>query len=800
MPYTHLFAYKPYRDFVLFSILDYIEPVLFKGHLGSMYQNKYKQEFNDIFNCVHQALIQSFEIGGAEAFETHFKMLLLANAWSDPHVLFSILNASCNTLIYTPERFTRSSMVTWMEWIKNTKNIASDGIRGMLQEMLGELGPLRGASVNQELLDKLNKTVKIQFKSIKSPWGIQSDLLNGPLKEILYVFRKFVEDVMGGDFRDKVLKIIGDLRVMYGWYFKDPRSINTITKRTIGEIIIQKTFQLDQYHTISKTYQEITVERIVDRYDEAKLNLGNYKKRSIMKTKHYLDYVSILNRIDYIHHLFSTGIGASLFSNTINASSEEIAHTITLIASISLVPSDWLEPLEKIISGLDGVSVLKKGQPFTLRMKLETVWVMIHGILAINMTNPSLADLTMNQTHYDLYQKIIEILSRWGWSKWFLKKESQDHLFQGQRTWIGNDVYYVPTPQFPRVFSIFLEDHFNEISRNQDLQIIRDFNTIYNENDIGAPIVTLLKSIDSLKSLGTPYKFPSTIEGVQDIRDSITGLYTQLQILQYILSNVPRIISFHLSQLFPSDFSVAFPNSKIEEIPRLITTIHLEHQSKRKALNYPDKSIGKIVDDIADILSSVSQMNRITPQISLISLPKPMFRITSQNIYELVIETLRKGQYIPFTGSDVGQIKKFLQDTERNWKKKLPESTQVPDLSPLYTVLTYVVTIARELSKSISMKWYEVRKHILESIGIGRSLHRLRKILGDLDKRFDVFSGYLHELELLSYTDARDKEYEIALNMQGIIVDTLPYLRSKESDISKKIKKDINHSTNQKSV
>ncbi len=780
-PFGYLFSFDGNRKFAKLSFSDHIKIVLIENQMVSDYHLSWIRDFDDLINCLYPMLLKSFQEGGSSQFETHLKFLMFANVWSDPHVLFSIVSSGLlleGDGSWNPPMVTSSILSTWGEWIKKTTNIKSIGLKKKLTSIISDIQPLSGV-VDQTLLKKLS-SIQIEFNSTSTPWKVSSEMLkNNMFKRLEPLFRQYAGDILNGTGLESSIATFleeGDLK--YGWYFKDPNAINNIDQRIIADILINRTWKLDQYKRTPKLHKKIIFEDLSSRYDEAIGFLGNYMKGTKLQTKHYLEYISFWNRLDYVHKLFQFGIEKKQFKTSIDSSisAEELSHMYTLLSLLCFVTDEWLSPLAHIITGIDKIGSLENGEPISGRTKLETAWVIIHGILTLGIENPKFTGTRMSRYQYEFTQRIIETISKWGWQQWFLKTPDLTLTVDAHKTgnWVGMDISYIPTILFPDVFSIFLEDTFNAQSPKAS-GIVTQFNRIYNEKDIGDIIAKRLEQIN-LSKRNKRYQFPTSIQGSQTIRTHMTDIYYQLQIMTFIMQDVLRLLTFECDNIVGGTIL----EGKVTQMVSLITTIHLPDQTDTNFIVYSDKRLKDIAQDTSTMTDLLWGLNKITPQVVLIREGKTAFKLTNTDSFEQLVLILNKNEFSSKTGGEFVEIYNKLAADARIWEEEPSLVGASIDLTKLYSILWFVGRVLQELTAGILKKWAVIRSSIQTTIGISRNMKRLRKVMKPLDVHFDALSIYFSNLKLCVYKNEKNtsKVYETSFNTRNSLIGFLPYFKS----------------------
>ncbi len=773
-PYTYLFSYQSHSNFATLLLSDSIKAPLFTNQLGSEYQHKYITELNDIFNCLYGLFTQSHDVRDPQVFITRLKMLLLANIWSDPHILFSVCSfAMPHGIDIEVSITTRGAFAAWYEWLGSGKLVKDSKLKTQMSQFVSNQRSSVGTP-NPGSLSRLNE-LKATVKTRALPIQVTTPLLEDPdLKKLHKMFLTYAQDVLDASgLENAVYDLFTDAGNKYGWYFaRDSKKINNLNDRLIADVLIRRTYQYDAYKTTPKRDAVISPEKLESRYIDAAQLLGVPSRGKILRNRHNLDYVSMWNRISYLVNLFEFGIDKKNFSTKINrnrASADEIASLYLLLALCGCIPPEWVEHVSKTLDQVDSIALDEDNAS----SKLEYAWIAILGVLQLSMVNPAMTNAGMNRSEYENLQHIIEILSRWGWQTWFCDSIPFTKTFV-KSLWasrVGADIQYVPVQRFSSVFPIYLEDVYNERPKGVET-ILKRFNSVYNEHDLGDSIVTILNRIVNRKK-GLPYEFKTIGESSTEVaRNSMTALYAHVQTLHHLLSDGIRLISRELAE--PLQSTTLTP--QIATVMRLCTTIHLS-PAQTEGGAYLDRALEEFIFDTDKLVQELANVNRITPQIPLREIPKSTMKYTSDRLHDTISDILSRSKFTQQLGlPDLGAT---LQSIKKNWENSIG-SYSPADFSDCYTTLSYFLVVIKSECDLIEHHWNLFYQNVSLTIGIGRNTSRLEKTLQPLNRDIHTMLHYLQNLEVLPAKYAQTREYKDSLGHTDTLVEMLPYLRVKK--------------------
>jgi hypothetical protein len=762
-PYTHLFSYGPHPNFATFRLSDFIRAPLFTNQLGSSYHHKYIAELDDLFNCVYTHLAQSKINYDLSGFVSHFKMFLLANVWSDPHVLLSITSFALPPSVdFKTGVTTQSAVSAWYYWLSKTKLVLSSdlkrGMDGFLTQRQTALG-----SYNGNTLAKL-EDLKCTIHTKTLPLEVDSALTKMPaFKTLREMYEQYAANVLDATgLESAASKLFADANLKYGWYFeRDSKKPCTIHERLVSDVLIRRTYDFDQYSGAPRRRISIESEKLVDRFNVAVQLLGSFERGKVRQGKHIQDYVSFWNRANYLVRLFDFGMERRQFTskqdpNHVNA--QEASWFYLLLSMCGCLSRAWLKHFSDVLDQVDSISSVPG------RAKLEYAWVMLHGALEISTVNPAVRITSMNRDDYGNLLHIIEVISRWGWNAWFCVKETSTRGFVSSlQDRVGSSIQYVPVPRFNTALQIFLEDQFNAQGISK---LLKQFTDTHNDDDTFGISYTLLKIEKNNKSRKpSPYVF-KTNESTQVVRDAMVRIYSQMQTISYLLADVIHLVSYELSG--PLQPTALQP--KIATVLELATTVHLPPKYSQGGL-YPNQTLKNALLDVDKSIQKLSSLNNITPKAELTRIPKSTMRLSSTRLYDIVADILQRSRATS-QSSLFPELKTSLDEIKTNW-----ESSVASEFVECYVALSYFFIILRNLCASVDQLWTSIFSNIQKSLGLGRNTARLGKALPELNRLMQGILLYLRDLDVVTAGSTGTKEYSDSLGVSGQVVDQLPYIQ-----------------------
>jgi hypothetical protein len=816
---TYLFSYKPGKTLTTFKLSDHIKIPPWTTSFGIEYNSTFMNDVDDIFNVLcsyFENVVTGSDGGGEKEFDGLFRMFLIANLWSDPYLIGTLIEHSfsrAENIQWSSKKIQNNEIATWLNWISKDEAEMPTSVQSYLRNKTIDLGTGLGSTITiDSVLDSTLTTEMSQFRFIRNTSTISKSkklrivsnfMEGGTMSKIVDLLHQFIVDSIEQPLlENSVQYILEDLRNRYGWYKGQYNEI-LLRDRIVSEILISRTYQLDSYTSLQRSNvrnpglrssPSIESRPLERRYEEAISELGISQKGRQLRTLHNLSYVSFWNRIDYLNTLFESGSQRGIFKNVINTRIQVIVTHVFLLYLLPFIATEWLPYLEEIVRSLDSI----RDDNVTDEDKTETVWRLVHSILIISLENPLASTFTMNSRRYYSLDIMIEIISSWGWKQWFVtdprvyaytpskKEQSKNRL--------GFKTSYVPFKSFVRDAALYMEDMLNkdptELKGFLDKIIVH-----YSPVNIRLNGLSMLEIESRAKTIPSPITFGGTSKMLKNAREGIIGLYNAFSKMVVII----RGVSVCMKTQINLQFGTAYHDSgrplddveKLNRLERLFTTINMKNSTQRKTLQ-------DMLVRIDQVIRALNVVNNNTVQFPLEKIPKTFTGKTMLDVPKFLEEFVqstsasrsrRRGQ----TTSDLTQIIQEIDNIKLQIQNKFSDWVQryeakrgtVGNLKTVYEILVAAIELLRTRTKEVVLAWEPFFKWFSETLAPNRTHTNLFKNWQILREQVPLIQTYFGHLRLTVYGNG-DGSYESDLQYTDrTVLELFPYLTGRPSSTQK---------------
>lgn len=768
---TYLFAYSEKRKFANLKFSTFIKMPPFETESSVMYQPSFISDFDDIFNALCYTFREAHR-KSYESLEGRLKMLLLANLWSDPVLIGTILQPSvADDPTVGAELQENPKIHAFLDWLPTSPDLPTAAVPIIDQVCDGIIKTnFVGSTTDPGTLTKLN-AIDLKYDDTLTDndnLNVTSSLLKEKKwKYIRALLHQYIANVIeGGSMQEPVSHLLNDMENRYA-HFELQETQKVTQDRIIAEILISRTYLVDSYRSVGFFADLIEPQPLHWRYDEIMQTLGNVgAKRNV--AMHYVKYISFWNRLDYLHRMFDTGINADRMLDNINpaVSVRDITTHIFLMYLLPCVATEFLGHLVTILTKLDETD----STTLSNKDKRLTAWIAIHGMLTITCVDPNISVWQTGSGRYGTFDEIINILSRWGWEEWFLTEGTsfKNTTRKSDFEFIGKEIQYVPIRNFDDLVSIHIDKVYNS-QKGKAKRLVAEVKTFYDQawQKLGGAKDKSKLSIIQNASKGVkikPYEFKSGLPVHNDARDAMITMYRCVESIANLLRNVLKLLVYYFKALYVGQVGVT--EDTIRTLTTLATSIHLGNGGGIK-------SFSEFVDESTQAANAIRTLNNNTLKTFTYK-PDRMYKLGSGD---------EKFMYLLKTAANEGQFAN-LSVLENKWKEKLDtwekKERKTLNFENIYQSLVYIRTEVRRQAKKLDKSWKAVQKYLASTVPTTKSKKsyfmsndRVNKYIGDVVL-------YLRKFQIDMYGTG-DGSYELSLGTSApsIVVADLPYLRTK---------------------
>jgi hypothetical protein len=776
----YLFYYQKERQFTKFKLSDYLAIPKFREKLhSSLFQKKYIDDINDIFNIIHPHIID-FQ---PQEFAKSIKGMLAIDIFFEPYLLFNVVSKAVGTERERGNIY-GEGLKLLMNWLKTAliqdKEI-KDIIKGIIKNLEEkyeskflltpeqEEGYTIAFNNEMKTLDEWNKKFTDEIDiTINTNTTIKNTARSkftesNQFKSVYNLLEQWVIDIANIAEIGNSTTIKKTLDIFYGWYTKDDTKFK---KRLLADVLIGKTYELDGYYKTEKIYGKDITE-LEQRYKDSERNIASSETN---KSIHYVNYLSFINRVKVHKIFFETPKIFDKIDDILKKSN--YLNGLKLISILAFIHPSFYIYIWKIVEILKG----KLGIDNTQR--LVTTSIFLIGFQHILPYDPK--ESLDSFDHYSLCFNIMSVVVEWIFP--YTTKFTNESLKQNT---ILKDIKFVPIAEVSTPISTFIEDKYNLNGETRTF--------IMDNID---PIKDTLYKQYKLKKTKDKVVFGSKSKEYELVASAVNDIYYLLQWIHNCFIETKSKLQNTMKNLIP------WMQPRGNEVITDIITYH----SIDKSLD--PMTMTELNEQINLILKDIKAFNKIEPNIKLPELKKSSFELNNVELLGLtwIVEHQRdifkqSNFEVPYSIEDFqknGEINKKVREEfegskffldEKYILQKLGINNAYDKYSQIFIRTLYAVSaVKKQFQQVMKLRNGTINDLYREMVGIRSDGNIASKSFQKMMQRLLILNDYIENSEVHIYADISDNPrfmfHEEIKGMEKVIA-YLPYITTQRSTSGK---------------